>query len=417
MALAVLSLMSLSGAMAAVLELPVRFQNGYVRTPSQANAPESCEHDELTSISQSTVEVQVGTPPVSHALLFDTGSATTWMTTAECNASGACANNSGYNRTGYDAAASSTHESIDTSASISYISGGQVGGEGVRDVFSVPSQPGTSWLQSFLAADESSWFNIPADGFLGLAFDTISDANTTTLVETLMRDGLLDEPRFALYYGTETRNTNGTAGDGALTLGGSHEDVYVDGEVQWAPLDTPGAGAQVWRVNMQYSVGTPPSVVVDGNRTVGGGKGQVSLGGQLGVFDTGADRISVPEAFIEDIYASFGMNWTAIINKDVIPLCEDFTDEWQIEFTFGYYLAPVTLLLTGDMLKTPGFATGEDKYCWPPIDSSGSDGLFMFGADLLQKFYTVWDFGSFESASYNASIGFGKLKEDYKPLS
>lgn len=362
------------------------------------------------------VEVQVGTPPVSHSLLFDTGSSTTWMVTKDCDATGNCANYSGYNRTGYDAAASSTHEAMGTYGSIEYMDGGLTAGDGIKDAFSAPAQPNVTWTQSFMAADQSTWFNIPADGFLGLAFSTISDANTTTMAETLMRAGLLDAPRFGLYYGTETTDTGSAPGAGSLTLGGSHEAVYTDDDgVKWTRLQTTGADAQLWRVDMQYAVGTPPAVSVDGgNRTLGGGKGQVALGGAWGIFDTGAPRISVGSAYIDDLYKSIGMNWTAIIEGDVIPLCEDFTDAWSVEFTFGYYLDPVTITLTGDMLKTPGFASGEDKYCWPPFDDSGTDGLFLFGADFLQKFYTVFDFGSFETASYNASIGFGRLKEEYR---
>lgn len=357
------------------------------------------------------VEVEVGTPPVSHSLLFDTGSSTTWMITSECDGTSSCENNSGFNRTGYNAAASSTHEPLGSSGSIEYIDGGLTSGEGTLDAFSSPSQPNLTWTQSFMAADQSSWFNIPADGFLGLAFTTISDANTTTMVETLLQAGMLDEPRFGLYYGTETRDTNGTAGSGTLTLGGSHEDVYVaeGAEVKWAELQTPGADAQLWRVNMQYAVGTKP-----GDNTSTGTT--TPLAGAWGVFDTGAARIGVGDAYIDKLYESIGMNWTAIKGGDTIPLCEDFTDAWSVKFSFGNYLAPTVIEFTGDMLRSPGFATGEAKYCWPPFDASGTDGLFLFGGDFLQKFYTVFDFGGFEPADYVARIGFGELKEEYKAV-
>lgn len=369
------------------------------------------------------VEVEVGTPPVSHSLLFDTGSSTTWMITSACDGTSSCENNSGFNRTGYDAAASSTHAPLGSSGSIEYIDGGLTSGEGALDAFSSPSQPNLTWTQSFMAADQSSWFNIPADGFLGLAFTTIADANTTTVVETLLRAGLLDEPRFGLYYGTETRdtdtdtNTNGTAGSvvsGTLTLGGSHEDVYVaeGAEVKWTELQVPGADAQLWRVDMQYAIGTQPPA---SNATTGT-SATTPLVGAWGVFDTGAARIGVGDAYIDSLYASIGMNWTAIQGGDEIPLCEDFTDAWSIRFAFGDYLAPTVVELTGDMLRTPGFATGEDKYCWPPFDASGTDGLFLFGADFLQKFYTVFDFGGFAPADYAARIGFGELKEEYKAV-
>lgn len=297
-----------------------------------------------------------------------------------------------------------------TYGSIDYL-GGVTAGEGAKDVFSLPTSPNTTWTQSFLAADQSSWFNIPADGFLGLAFSTITDANTTTMVETLMQDGLLDEPRFGLFYGTNLKDTGAGPGDGTLTFGGSHEDQYVDGEMKWAELSSPGDNAQLWRVNMQYMVGSQPATNAN---TTGSVQSTVTLSGAWGVFDTGAGRIYVPDPYVESIYESIGMNYSAILNGDVIPLCEDFTDAWSVEFNFGDSWNPTTITLTGDMLKKPGFATGEEKYCWPPFDTSGSNGLFLFGGDFLHLFYTVFDFGAFEPVNYTARIGFGALKEEYK---
>lgn len=364
------------------------------------------------------VELEVGTPAVSHSLLFDTGSATTWMVTADCDNTTSCPNYSAYDRTGYNESSSSTAASLGTSASIDYL-GGVTSGVGVQDVFSAPSAANTTWTQTFLAANSSSWMNIPADGFLGLAFSSIADANATTVVETLMQQGLLDEPRFGLYYGTEIEDTGGVAGNGTLTLGGSHEDVYVDGNMTWAPLSAPGADAQLWRVNMQYLTGTLTS---GGNSstsptpTPSTTTKTIPLGGAWGVFDTGAGRISVPEAYVYDIYTAIGMNYTAILNGDHIPLCTEFTDAWAVSFHFGDGYAPARVTLTGDMMRNPGFATGEDKYCWPPFDAGDSDGLFLFGQGLLQKFYTVYDFGGFEAAAYDARIGFGALKGEYVPV-
>jgi saccharopepsin len=353
---------------------------------------------------QSVVDVEIGTPPVTHTLLFDSGSSTTWMVAAECDGTALCPNSSGFNRTGYNQTASSTSNATGTYGSIDYL-GGTTAGAGMEDVFTFPSAPDTVWRQTFLEAYQSSWSNIPADGFLGLAFSTISEANTTTLVETLLRAGKLDEPRFGLYYGTELENTGESAGEGRLTLGGSHEDKYVEGDLVWTNLQLPDERAQLWRVSMLSAVGTAP------NKT----QSTLNLSGAWGVFDTGAGRISVPDRLIDDIYASIGMNWTAIIGGEHLPLCTEFTDAWSIELNMGDGPNPSTVVLTGDMLKKPGFATGEAKYCWPPFDPSGSDGLFLFGGDFLQMHYTVFDFGGFEPSTYKARIGVGALKDEYRP--
>lgn len=364
---------------------------------------------------QSMVDVDVGTPPVSHSLLFDTGSATTWLFTADCDGTTSCPNNSGFNRTGYNESASSTAERIGSTASMDYL-GGVTSGWGAEDVFSVPSAPNTTWPQTFLAANTSSWFNIPSDGFLGMAFSSIADANTSTLVETLMQQGLLDEPRFGLYYGTETEDTGGSPGNGTLTLGGSHEDVYVDGNLTWAPLSDP-YDPQLWRVNMQYMRGTRPSNSTTTTSSAAATiTSSIPLGGSWGVFDTGGGRIYVPDPYVENIYASIGMNYSAILNGDHIPLCTEFTDAWSVTFNFGDVYTPAMLTITGDMMRKPGFATGEDKYCWPPFETSGSNGLFLFGGEWLQMFYTVFDFGGTQAGSYDARIGFGWLKDEYKAV-
>lgn len=337
--------------------------------------------------------------------MFDTGSSTTWMNDVTCVSTDACPNHSGYARVGYNESASSSSMSMNTFASIGYL-GGDITGNGVRDEFSLPSAPASVWMQSFMTVNQSSWGVTAADGLLGLAFSTISDANTTTLVETLMKDCMLDEPRFGVYPGTETNDTGSVPGNGVLTLGASHEDKYVNGSIAWATLQVPGSESELWRVDMQNSVG----MLANGTTTI------IPGDGCWGVFDTGSGRISVPDPLIDSIYESIGMNYTAILHGHVIPLCEDFTDDWGIDFVFGNYYNPTTVRVTGTMLKQPGFATGEAKYCWPPFDPSDSRGLFLFGNEFLQNFYTIFDFGSFRPANYNARIGFGALKDEYKPV-
>ncbi len=81
-----------------------------------------------------------------------------------------------------------------------------------------------------------------------LAFSSIADAGTTTLVETLLEDGLLDKPRFAIYYGKELNDTGAGPGEGVITIGASEEDKYVDGELTWIePLQQFNGQYQLWR--------------------------------------------------------------------------------------------------------------------------------------------------------------------------
>ncbi|ORY71477.1 pepsinogen c [Pseudomassariella vexata] len=372
---------------AAVLEMPIWFKNSYA-----------------------IVETEIGTPGQKHFLLFDTGSATTWLMDETC-ADSTCYNYSGFPRSGYSANASSTSSSLGTYTSIDYL-GGATAGFGLADVFSLPSAPNVIWEQTFLAANASSWFWIPCDGFLGLAFTTIADANTSTFVETLMQQGKVDEPRFGIYFGKEFNDTGSVAGEGVLTIGGSEEEKYVDGDLTWiSPLQRLGAEGeyQLWRSDMVSMHG----LELGSNGSVVNDKANY-FAGDWAVFDTGAGGITVPPSQIYAMYESFGMNWTAILNGDHIPLCTEFNSSWAVSFQFGSSDAPATITMTGDQLARSGFAY-EERYCFPPFDIGDVDGLFLFGASFLHQFYSVFDFGAFEVDAYEPRIGLGQLKEEWRP--
>ncbi|KAI0021784.1 pepsinogen c [Xylariomycetidae sp. FL0641] len=373
-----------SVATARVFDLPITFRNTYA-----------------------IVDVEVGTPLQPHTLLFDTGSATTWLVDSEC--SDECANYSGWPRSGYSLDASSTSSELGTYAEITYL-GGVTSGSGAADTFGLD---GATWNQTFLLANESSWAWIPADGLLGLAFSTIADAGAETMVETMLQAGELDQPRFAIYYGTEFNNTGDGPGAGVLTFGGSEEAKYVDGDLTWVtPLQKLDNEHQVWRATLRTVTGS-----FEGDD---GGEATTTplyQSGSWGVFDTGSGTISVPPLMVEAIYRSIGMNYSAIAAGDHIPLCSEFDDSWSVAFAFGESdeaAAASTVTMTGSQLARPGFADRADA-CWPPFDAGETNGFFLFGTPMLREFYTVWDFGADEVAQYQPRLGFGVLKEEFKP--
>ncbi|KAK8113354.1 hypothetical protein PG984_013880 [Apiospora sp. TS-2023a] len=368
-------------------------------------------------ITYALVQLQVGTPAQDHLLLFDTGSGTSWMADKAC-ADGACLNNSGFPRTGYDTNASTTSVDLGVYNSIDYL-GGATGGLTYSDFFEIG---GTSWNQTFIAANQSSWSFIPGDGFLGMGFSSIAQPATKTVVETMIEEGLLDEPKFGLYYGKEFDFT-GTAGDGPgegiLTLGGSKEGKYVDGDMTWLPVrkDLNGTVYQLWRSTLRKFTGTRHHNSGDDN------DGQPALNETLewdagqanGVFDTGAGMISVPDGRIHAIYQTIGWSYDDLYWGRYIPLCTDFNTSWAVTFTFSddgvdFY----DVAITGDRLAHSGFA-GRDDACFPPFDSSGSEGLVLFGQSFLRQFYTVYDFGSTRVEDYKPRIGFGELKAEFRP--
>ncbi|KAH6994673.1 aspartic peptidase domain-containing protein [Fusarium venenatum] len=382
LASAVLATSSLIGAAsAAVLDLPVIIQSGY-----------------------KMVEVGVGNPPQNYRLLFDTGSASTWMIDSEC--ADTCSHIDKGSRTGYNISASSTGRLTGQDAEIGYIDGNRVAGPTVEELFSTDS---LSFNASFIAANESNWSALPAHGFMGLAFGSIADGGAAPIFESLMAEKLMDEPKFGIYYARdEGYDTGGVAGKGLLTLGGSKEREYVDGDLATIQLTTGEVGYDVWRSVLHTTTGKRKAR--NGTEI----KTQTDLSWTSAVFDTGASSISLPDDKIVEIYESIGMNWTAIIEGDHVPLCSEFTNDWSISFEVGFYGDTRTLTLTGDQLAIPGFANREDG-CWPPFETSGSSGFALIGVRLLKHYYTVWDYGNFpkEGEFIDPTLSFGKLKTGY----
>lgn len=312
---------------------------------------------------------------------------------------------------GYNLSASSTGRQVSPSTQIPYL-GGQIAGPGVEDAFRVGD---ATWNQTFLNVHQSSWAQMPADGFLGLSFDSISENQTHTVPATLLAEGMLAAPRFGLYYGTELNDTAGQPGEGVLTLGGSHEDRYVDGDMTWVPGIKGGDPAeyQLWRGSL---VGYHGSYTAGDGKTLTDGRDYADWYKASGVFDTGAGSISVPSLDAHLMYSSIGWDLDKIMNHEHIPLCTEFNSSWSMTFSFegatpGADL--VNLTITGDMLANPGYANRDDA-CTPPFEPGNDDGFFLFGTPLLYPMYTVFDFGATEEADFKPRIGFGHLKKEFK---
>lgn len=357
--------------------------------------------------------------------MFDTGSSSAWVVNSDCTDT-SCPNLSGYNRTGYNGAASSTSVDLDSYSLIPYLDGDGVAGWATQDLFT--DEQGTiEWNQTFLSANESSWRFITADGFLGLGFSSIAEDKTSSLVETLLWDGQLDATRFSLFYGTNLTDEGDR--DGVLTIGGSHEDTYVDGEVVYAPLRQENP-YQLWRtalrsVNVLVARG---SSTTNATVTVQNGKLPTTndpagtypksntswpmYGAGTAVFDTGAGRVSVPAGIVDAVYYNLGWNVTKLRNGEERMDCQHLNSSWALSFTLGEGAEEddVTFSLRGDEFTRP------DDQCMPPVDDSGSSGFALIGSPFLRRHYSVFDFGADQVENYQPRIGFGRLKEEYDYL-
>jgi saccharopepsin len=371
--------------------------------------------------SYSSVKLDIGTPPKEHRLLFDTGSSTIFIVNTNCTET-SCPDGTApsYNRQKYDASASSSAVDIGSSSTIPYL-GGDVAGDIYKDVYSIPDG-NLEWNQTFLSANESSWRFITADGFLGLAFSSIAEPNTSTLVETLLWDGKLDAPRVGLFYGTNFQESG--AQDGVLTIGGSHEERYVDGEMVYTPLRKEDP-YQLWRAPLRSVSMLVARNPTDLNSTVEVHNGRLPttavpeanvtwsmFGSGAAVFDTGAGSLSFPEEIVDAMFYNIGWNVTKLISHEEVFECKHMNASWAVTITLGDG-APeddVSFSVRGDEFLTPG------KDCMPPFEGSGQANFALIGTPFLQRHYSVFDFGADKVENYQPRIGFGRLKEEYDYL-
>jgi saccharopepsin len=368
----------------------------------------------------SSVKFAIGSPPQDHHLLFDTGSASAWIVNTDCTATSCPDGNTDYKRQKYNASASSTAVDLGVDAAIPYL-GGDVAGQALQDVFVIPGS-GFEWNQTFLSANKSSWRFITADGFLGLGFSSIAVNSTATLVETLLWKGALDAPRFSLFYGTNLDDQGPQ--DGVLTIGGSHEEKYADGEVVYTPLKKRDE-YQLWRAALRsvnvLVAHTPNSTVEIRNGrlpTIALPEGALPKANTTlpvngsAVFDTGAGRLSVPAEIIGTMYSNLGWNVTKLLNGQERMSCQHLNASWAVTFTLGEGAEEddVSFTVRGDEFTVPG------AQCMPPFDDSGSRGFALVGAAFLRRHYSMFDFGGDKVESYQPRLGFARLKKDYDYL-
>lgn len=296
---------------------------------------------------------------------------------------------------GYNVSESSSGELTGDYGEIYYVDGDFTAGPTALDKFAFGD---VSWNQTFLSTQQTSWGNIPADGFMGLAFSTITVGETKTVVETLLKD--LDEPRFGIYYSAEDGDNSNGPGKGRLTIGGSHEEDFVDGDMVSIPIVESNGQYEVWR-----SLISGISTTNSGNVTT-----SVPFDTTGVVFDTGAGSIQLPEAENQAVYESLGWNYEDLLDGKRVLMCDEFNSSWSVSFSFHGLGDDTqkTVTLTGEDLIHPGFPAKEGA-CWPPFQAGS---FSLFGTPFLKKFYSVWDFGGRDVESYSPTLQLGKLKKN-----
>ncbi|POY70891.1 hypothetical protein BMF94_6068 [Rhodotorula taiwanensis] len=303
--------------------------------------------------------IEIGTPPQEFKVILDTGSSNLWVPGKGCS-SIAC-----FLHAKYDSSASSTYKANGTEFKIQYGTG-SLEGFIDNDVVQMAGLKikGQDFAESTVEPGLTFAFG-KFDGILGLGYDTISVAHVVPPFYNMINQGLLDEPVFAFWMGSDPEQ-------GEAVFGGVDSKHYT-GKIDYVPVRRRG----YWEVELEK---------------VGFGKETLELENTGAAIDTGTSLIALPTDVAEMINTEIGAkkNWAGqyTVECDTIKSLPDLT------LYFGG--KPYSLSAEDYILQVQGTCLSA----FTGLDIPGSP-LWIIGDVFLRKFYTVYDKG-------RDAVGFAK---------
>ncbi|KAI0032971.1 acid protease [Vararia minispora EC-137] len=301
--------------------------------------------------------ISVGTPAGDFTVDFDTGSSDLFLPGPNCDAS--CSGHTIYNPS-----TSSTSSDVGRTFSLAFGDNSTVSGELYTDTVSVAGLIATGQTLG-AATTYSAGFQIsqfPADGLMGMAFESISGFNASPFFQTLIANQAVGEPVFSFKLAES---------GGQLYLGGADSSQYT-GSFTFVSVNQVG----YWQVTMD-------GVSVGGTQVVGS---------TSAIIDTGTTLIVGDSQSVASVYSSIS---GAQANSDG-TYSIDCNASPDITLTFSgqkFSINPSTFILAnGD-----GTCTGGLSY-----DDRIASNFWIVGDVFLRNVYTSFDVG-------NRRVGFATL--------
>ena len=313
--------------------------------------------------------IGVGSPPQPFRLVFDTGSANTWLYSAACTST-TCANHRQFARD-----ASSTYAPLGRSLTIQYGSGNVSGILG-SDTFTLGERrvPGVTFGE-MTAQNGTAFAHGKFDGVVGLAFLQLAIAGSTPLLDHMCVSGMLPRCLFSFYF-----NAQGGQDGSQLFLGGIDPARMAEPFLTFHPVQR----AAYWELALHdVSVGSRSlNLCPQGCRVA---------------IDTGTSLITGPSASIAALEA-------------LVPIAEDCSNVDS--------LPPVVFALQGRSYTIPPqdyvvfFTEGEQTSCvlgFRALDIRPPRGpIWILGDVFLRKYFSVFD----KSHPSGPRVGFALARHD-----
>jgi len=336
--------------------------------------------DDILQKSESTVikdysnaqyfgTIEIGTPPQTFDVIFDTGSSNLWVPKVGCTHCGLPFIS---HKKKYDDSKSSSYEADGADFNIMYGSG-SVKGFFSKDDVTLADDIVINDVEFAEITDAGGLgmaYSIGKfDGILGLGFTSISVGGVPTVFEQAIKQNKVDLPVFAFYLGDNQ--------PGELTFGG-YDSSKFEGELEYVNLEA----ATYWEIALDS--------VAAGDYKKDSADGKIT-----GIVDSGTSLITGPRSEISKIAAAVGA--TANIVGEYTIDCAKVPDLPDVVFTIGgtEYSIPGP--------KTVIQAQSTCLFAFMALDIPAPGPQWILGDVFMREYYTVFNY-------HDQTIGFAKAK-------
>ncbi|XGW31162.1 hypothetical protein V3C99_009820 [Haemonchus contortus] len=302
--------------------------------------------------------IQIGIPPQTFKVLFDTGSSNLWVPCANCPSSNqACSSHQKFN-----CAQSSTCTQTYQPISIQYGTGSMQGYVDYDVVcFGTNQNCCTNYLQGFTCAEQEpgdTFVGVPFDGILGMAWDSIAKGGISQpMTQIFANQVVCPEAVFSFWL---NRDLHHNVIGGELTLCGI-DPTHYQGPIAWEPL----ISETYWQIQLG-------GLVVNGQQIVNEPVGAI--------VDSGTSLIAGPPALVQQIQQAIGADASGSIDCSTISSLPPIT----------FFIGGAELIMVANnyvIQYTDGTCTsGFQEFQGLPAKNS-----WILGDVFIGAFYSIFD--------------------------